>query len=167
MPARTAYLSLGSNLGDRQAAIEQAIGALEREGIYVIARSSIYETEPQDVKDQPWFLNLVARCETRCFPLQLLTTLLRIERELGRTRTRASRKGPRVIDLDLLLFGNTVMHTPELVLPHPRMLERRFVLEPLVEIAPELRHPETKELFSSYLGQVAGQKVKRFGANPR
>jgi 2-amino-4-hydroxy-6-hydroxymethyldihydropteridine diphosphokinase len=161
MRLRTAYLSFGSNLGDRRAALENAISALEQQQVHVIGRSSIYETEPQDVRDQPWFLNMVAQCETRFFPVQLLTIVLAIERELGRARTPATKRGPRVIDLDLLLFGSTVMHTPELELPHPRMLERRFVLEPLVEIAPELRHPATKELFSSYLGKVAGQKVKR------
>jgi 2-amino-4-hydroxy-6-hydroxymethyldihydropteridine diphosphokinase len=164
MPARTVYLSLGSNVGDRKDALERAIAALEQEQIRVVRRSSIYETEPQDVRDQPWFLNMVVQCETRFFALQLLTMLLRIERELGRKRTRAAKRGPRVIDLDLLLFGNIVMHTPELDLPHPRMLERRFVLEPLAEIAPELRHPETRELFSSYLGKVAGQKIRKLSA---
>ncbi|MBV9502266.1 MAG: 2-amino-4-hydroxy-6-hydroxymethyldihydropteridine diphosphokinase [Acidobacteriaceae bacterium] len=161
MALRTVYLSVGSNVGDRKGALDQAIGALEQEQIRVVERSSTYETEPQDVRDQPWFLNMVVRCETRFFPLQLLTILLRIERELGRKRTRATKRGPRIIDLDVLLVGNTIMHTAELDLPHPRMLERRFVLEPLIEIAPELRHPETRELFSSYLGRVAGQKIRK------
>ncbi len=161
MPVRTAFLSLGSNVGDRKGALEQAIAALEQEQIKVMARSSIYETEPQDVKDQPWFLNMVVQCETPYFPLQLLTILLRIERELGRKRARAAKRGPRTIDLDMLLFGNTVMHTPELDLPHPRMLERRFVLEPLIEIAPDLRHPETREPLTSYLAKVAKQKIRK------
>jgi 2-amino-4-hydroxy-6-hydroxymethyldihydropteridine diphosphokinase len=161
MPGKRIYLSLGSNIGAREEHLDAALAALERERVHVIARSSIYETEPQDVIQQPWFLNMVVECETSRFPLQLLALLLNVERQLGRVRkTGLPRRGPRVIDLDILLFGNVVMDVPQLTIPHPRMLERRFVLEPLLEIAPELRHPATKEPLVSYLGKVKGQKLR-------
>jgi 2-amino-4-hydroxy-6-hydroxymethyldihydropteridine diphosphokinase len=164
MPLKRVFLALGSNLGDREQNLRNSITAIEREHIRVLARSSIYETAPQDIIDQPWFLNMVIECQTRTFPLQLLATLLRIERELGRVRTNSMRRGPRVIDLDILLFGETIMNAPELVLPHPRMLQRRFVLEPLVEIAPELRHPETKQVLRNVLQSVRDQPLRRFTA---
>jgi 2-amino-4-hydroxy-6-hydroxymethyldihydropteridine diphosphokinase len=138
MQAKKIYLSLGSNLGDREQNLERAIAALERENIRVKARSSIYETEPRDVTDQPWFLNMVIECETEYFPLQLLAVLQRIEREMGRVRRGAPPRGPRLIDIDILLFGAVKMRTERLEVPHPRMLQRRFVLEPLLEIAPGL-----------------------------
>ena len=156
------YLSLGSNLGDRQENLNRALGALRREHIHVVAQSSVYETEPQEVVQQPWFLNLAVECETQYFPVQLLGVVERIERELGRERgPGAVQRGPRVIDIDVLLFGNLVMATPQLTVPHSRMLERRFVLEPLLEIAPDLRHPGTREPLSKYLRKVEGQKVRR------
>ena len=139
MQAKKVYLSLGSNLGDRERNLERAIEALERENIRVKARSSIYETEPRDVTDQPWFLNMVVECETEYFPVQLLAVLQRVEREMGRVRRGSSPRGPRLIDIDILLFGTVKMKTAKLELPHPRMLERRFVLEPLLQIAPGLR----------------------------
>ena len=104
------YLSLGSNLGDRAAHLEAAIGALNKAGIHVTAESSLYETEPQDVREQPWFLNLAVEAETTCFPVQLLAVVQRVERELGRVRTGAARRGPRVIDIDILLFEDVVMN---------------------------------------------------------
>jgi 2-amino-4-hydroxy-6-hydroxymethyldihydropteridine diphosphokinase len=145
-------------MGERHENIERALTLLEREQIHVVARSSVYETEPQDVTDQPWFLNIAVVCETRLFPLQLLTELLRIEREMGRVRRLP--RGPRVIDIDILLVGNAVIDTPRLTIPHPRMLERRFVLEPLLEIASELWHPVTKRPLRDYLSQVKAQKVR-------
>ncbi|MGA8028179.1 MAG: 2-amino-4-hydroxy-6-hydroxymethyldihydropteridine diphosphokinase [Bryobacteraceae bacterium] len=160
-PVKTAYLSLGSNLGDRKQNLMRALAALEDESVHLTARSSVYETEPQDVRDQPWFLNMAVACETQCFPLQLLTTVQRIERRLGRARAGPMRKGPRVIDIDILSIGNLVMETPRLVIPHPRMLERRFVLEPLLEIAPEWRHPKTSRPLSAYLSKLAGQKARK------
>ncbi len=161
MSLKKVFLSLGSNLGNREENLTRAIAALERDQLRVIARSSLYQTEPQDFAQQPWFINMVVACETRYFPLQLLATLQRIERELGRMRTSGVRRGPRTIDIDILLFGTTVMNTHRLTIPHPRMLERRFVLEPLLEIAPELRHPETSEPVSKYLSKVAAQKVNK------
>lgn len=161
MPMKRAYLSLGSNVGEREKNLDQALAALRREHIDVLAQSSIYETEPQEMVQQPWFLNLAAECETRYFPLQLLSVTERIERELGRERGAGVRRGPRVIDIDILLLGSIVMAAPQLTIPHPRMLQRRFVLEPLLEIAPELKHPETREPLSKYLKKLQGQKVIR------
>jgi 2-amino-4-hydroxy-6-hydroxymethyldihydropteridine diphosphokinase len=152
------YLSLGSNLGQREEHLERALALLEREQVHVVARSSIYETEPQDITAQPWFLNLAVACETQCFPMQLIAIVLRIERELGRIRRAPG--GPRIIDIDILLYGNTVIDTPRLTIPHPRILDRRFVLEPLVEIAPELRHPVTKKPLRDYLSNVKAQKLR-------
>lgn len=161
MALKRAFLSLGSNLRDRRANLEQALAALEREQVHVVARSSIYETEPQDVANQPWFLNMVVECESRFFPHQLLAVTQRVEREMGRVRTGAPPRGPRVIDIDILLFCNAALETPELMIPHPRMFDRRFVLEPLLEIAPELRHPLTKQPVSRYLSAVALQKLTK------
>ncbi len=162
MPEKRVYLSLGSNVGDREANLRRAAAMLDEEHIHVVKQSSFYETEPQDVAGQPWFLNSVAECETRCFPLQLLTILQGIEREMGRRReTGEMRRGPRVIDIDILLCGGAAMELPQLTIPHPRMLQRRFVLEPLAEIAPELRHPQTGELYRKFLPAVAGQKMRR------
>jgi 2-amino-4-hydroxy-6-hydroxymethyldihydropteridine diphosphokinase len=145
-------------MGERGENLERALALLEREQIQVIARSSVYETEPQDVAAQAWFLNIAVACETRFFPLQLLTALLRIEREMGRIRRLP--RGPRIIDIDVLLFGGAIIYTPRLTIPHPRMLERRFVLEPLLEIAPELVHPVTKRPLRDYLSGVKAQKLR-------
>jgi len=135
---KLAYLSLGSNLSDREAALRDAITRLESVG-HVVAVSSFYETEPVEFTQQPWFLNCAIGLETTKMPKQLMAALLRIERAMGRRRVK--KKGPRTIDIDLLLLGNTVMTSAELTIPHPAMHERRFVLEPLAEIAPDARHP--------------------------
>lgn len=160
--AKKVYLSLGSNLGDRAQNLEKALSALEQEKIWILKRSSVYETEPQDVAEQPWFLNMAVECDTRLFPLQLLGVLQGIERNLGRVRDRATlRNGPRVIDIDMLLYADVQMDTPALVLPHPRMFDRRFVLEPLVEIAPGLLRPGTKTLLSEGLKRLTAQKLRK------
>jgi 2-amino-4-hydroxy-6-hydroxymethyldihydropteridine diphosphokinase len=161
------FLALGSNLGDRERNLASALERLEAGGVRVVARSSIYETAPQEFLDQPWFLNQVLKAETSLFPMQLLRLTQHIERELGRERgPSAIPKGPRLIDIDILLFGHAVIDTPQLVIPHPAMLERRFVLEPLVEIAPELRHPATGKLFSSALPQLRSQQVRPWRPSP-
>jgi 2-amino-4-hydroxy-6-hydroxymethyldihydropteridine diphosphokinase len=160
MNEKTVYLSLGSNMGEREDRLAQGLDALEQEGVSVMARSSVYETEPQDLTEQPWFLNMVVECHTRALPLQLMNLLLRIEREIGRVRHASLQRGPRPIDLDILLFGNAVIDMPQLTVPHPRMLQRRFVLEPLLEIAPELRHPVTREPLRNYLAATLKQQVR-------
>jgi 2-amino-4-hydroxy-6-hydroxymethyldihydropteridine diphosphokinase len=144
------YLGLGSNLGDRQAHLEAAIKRIAELGT-IVAQSSFYETEPVDMAPSPsgapqWFLNAALALETELMPKQLLGRLLDIERTLGRKRSLASQapKTPRTIDLDILLFGSSIVEAPGLVIPHPAMHLRRFVLEPLAEIAPETRHPVFK-----------------------
>lgn len=160
-PSKRIYLSLGSNVGERKRNLELALEALEEEGVHILRRSSVYETEPQDVREQPWFLNMAAECETRLFPLQLLRTIQKVERGLGRMRGAGSvPKGPRTIDIDILLFGDIRLETPALTIPHPRMLERRFMLEPLLEIAPELLHPVSKEPVARSLAGVTKQKIR-------
>lgn len=163
MSSKKAYLSLGSNLGDREKNLNTALEALERESIHITARSTIYETAPQDVTDQPWFLNMVVQCETRYFPLQLLSALQRVERTMGRVRIGATPRGPRLIDIDILLFGAVKLHSESLTIPHPRMLERRFVIEPLLEIEPGLRDPVTKEPLLKRLSLLKNQVVKKGG----
>ena len=151
---KTAYLSLGSNIGDREANLRAAIDRLRPARV-----SPIYETEPVDFTEQAWFLNAAAEIQTDLMPRQLLALTQRIERELGRVRTVA--KGPRTIDIDILLFGSTVMRTKELEIPHPRMTERRFVLQPLADLAPDLRHPETHRSVREMLGALADTVVVR------
>jgi 2-amino-4-hydroxy-6-hydroxymethyldihydropteridine diphosphokinase len=158
---RTVYLSLGSNLGDREENLRQAIARLEAAGVRVSRRSSIYETEPREAPNQPWFLNQVIEAETDLFPRQLLARLQKVELDLGRKRLRP--KGPRTIDIDILLCGETIVRAKDLELPHPRLAERRFVLEPLAELAPDLRHPVTRLTVRQMLAGVAGQAVKRLG----
>ncbi len=139
---KTAYLSLGSNLGDRRANLRNAIGKLLNLG-NLLAVSSFYETEPVDFTDQPWFLNCAVALQTELKAEDFLPEIMAIEREMGRQRTRP--KGPRTIDIDILLFGKAVLRTPHLTIPHPAMHERRFVLEPLAEIAPDVQHPVLKK----------------------
>jgi 2-amino-4-hydroxy-6-hydroxymethyldihydropteridine diphosphokinase len=156
---KTVYIALGSNLGDR---VENLLLARERIAsphVRLTRASSIYETAPRDIVDQPSFLNQVVAAETTLFPRQLLARLLRIEHEMGRQRTIA--KGPRVIDLDILLFGDAVIHTAGLDVPHPRMAERRFVLEPLAELAPALRPPRSNRTVQEMLSKVMDQPVRR------
>jgi 2-amino-4-hydroxy-6-hydroxymethyldihydropteridine diphosphokinase len=136
---RTAYLSLGSNLGDREGNLREAIARLGELGS-VSRVSALYETEPVEVAgQQPWFLNCAAAVETELTPLEFLKRMLAIEQSMGRKRTEP--KGPRTIDMDIIFFGDEVLDTKELSVPHPAMQHRRFVLAPLAEIAPEAMHP--------------------------
>ena len=153
------YLSLGSNLGDRAAHLREAVEALAATGLRILRESSIYETEPRDLRDQPWFLNQVIEGETDLFPRQLLARTQKIEREMG--RRPGVEKGPRVIDIDIVLFGTSIVRTPELEIPHPRMTGRRFVLDPLAELSPDLRHPATRRTIREMLEAVMDQIVRR------
>lgn len=138
---KLAYLSLGSNVGDRAANLNEAIARLEDLGT-VVAVSSFYETEPVELAAQPWFLNCAVALDTEKMPKQLLAGIFEIEQGMGRRRVQT--KGPRSIDIDILLFGSSIVDTQGLTIPHPALHERRFVLEPLAEIAPEVRHPVFK-----------------------
>jgi 2-amino-4-hydroxy-6-hydroxymethyldihydropteridine diphosphokinase len=131
--------------------------------VRVLRTSRIYETEPVDNKDQAWFLNQVVEAETALFPMQLLTRIGRVERELGRVRT--VRKGPRTIDIDILFYGAAVVETQRLEIPHPRIAERRFVLAPLAELAPDLRHPVTHRSVRQMLEKAPPAVVHRFPVN--
>jgi 2-amino-4-hydroxy-6-hydroxymethyldihydropteridine diphosphokinase len=137
-----AYLSLGSNIGDRGANLQATIERLSQVG-NVLAVSSFYETEPMEVTSQPWFLNCAVSLETDKSPSQLLRGVLAIEQAMGRRRTQD--KGPRNIDIDVLLYGDLVVGEKGLHIPHPGLSERRFVLEPLAEIDPEAWHPVLKK----------------------
>jgi len=135
------YLSLGSNVGDREAQLRTAQARLSAVG-RVVAVSSFYETEPVEFTRQPWFLNSAVAIETNKTPQQLMAAILRIEEDMGRRRIQ--KKGPRSIDIDILVFADAIMESNELTIPHPAMHQRRFVLEPLAEIAPDVRHPVLK-----------------------
>lgn len=154
----TVYLSLGSNLGDREQHLRDAIERLTAPKLSVLRVSPIYETAPVDYLDQGWFLNLAVEAETSLFPLQLLGHTARIEHELGRTRTIA--KGPRKIDIDILFYGRAIIRSTRLEVPHPRMDDRRFVLAPLADLAPDLRHPVTHLTIRQMLAQAPDQRVR-------
>jgi len=167
--ASLVYLSLGSNVGDREAQLRDAqvrLGAAGR----VIAVSSLYETEPVEFTQQPWFLNRALALETSKTPQQLMSQILGIEEKMGRRRVQ--KKGPRFIDIDILLFNDTTLSdeaadSTGLTIPHPAMHQRRFVLEPLAEIAPEVLHPVFKKPIRELRDALpAGQAVKRL-SEPR
>jgi 2-amino-4-hydroxy-6-hydroxymethyldihydropteridine diphosphokinase len=156
---RIAYLSLGSNVGDRSGQLHDAIARLAAAG-RVAAISSFYETEPVEFTDQPWFLNCAVALETLMPPPELMKTLLAIEQAMGRRRTQ--KKGPRTIDIDILLYGNEIVDSPDLTIPHPAMQERRFVLQPLAEIAPEAGHPALQKTVRELLAELpSGQAVRK------
>lgn len=155
------YLGLGSNIGDRESLLRSALRELHKPDLRLRRASSVYETEPVGLRDQRWFLNLAAEFETELFPRQLLHRMQRIERQMGRRRMVAN--GPRTIDIDILLFGNAVVKTNELEIPHPRYRERRFTLAPLAELNPALRDPVTGKSMAQLLeGSTDLSRVRRF-----
>lgn len=146
-------------MGDREALLRSALDGLNAPNLKLLRTSSLYETEPIGFRDQGWFLNIVAEFETELFPKQLLHRMQKVELALGRRRTM--KNGPRTIDIDILLYGNVVMKTDELEIPHPRYCERRFTLAPLAELNPALRDPVTRRSMAEMLGMLAGQAAKK------
>jgi 2-amino-4-hydroxy-6-hydroxymethyldihydropteridine diphosphokinase len=157
----TIYLALGSNVGDREANLRDAVSLLAQSGITILKVSSLYETEPVDYLDQSWFLNAALEAQTNHSAAQLLAALRNIESQMGNKKPFP--KGPRLIDLDILVYGDETIATPDLQVPHPRMLLRNFVLVPLAEIAPTLRHPSWPANASELLaGSLDRSAVKRY-----
>ena len=148
------YLSLGSNLGDRRAHLKKALGLLG-ESVDIVSVSSVYDTEPVGVGEQPRFLNLVCRVNTNIGPMQLLSLIKGIESSMG--RDISLKNVPRVIDIDIILYGDTIMESPDLIIPHARMQERAFVLVPFAEIAPDVVHPVSGERIDELASRVEGR----------
>jgi 2-amino-4-hydroxy-6-hydroxymethyldihydropteridine diphosphokinase len=153
------YLSLGSNVGDRHQNLRTAVAALDDAGVRVRRISKIYETEPVDYLDQDWFVNCVVEGETVLTAAELLQALRRIEKKMGSAKAFA--KGPRIIDLDILYFDDAVIDSAGLQIPHPRMADRRFVLVPLAEIAPGLRHPVSQKTTAEMLQATSDRSEVR------
>lgn len=164
MSVQRIYLSLGSNLGDRAGNLRAAIAGLEAAGVRVLRVSSFYETEPVDYREQPWFLNCAVEAETELSAHALLRSLREIEAAQGSSKLIP--KGPRVMDLDVLLYGQETIDAPGLQVPHPRMLLRRFVLVPLAELAPALQHPSWDDTASELLVRCPDSSTVRLFAPP-
>ena len=153
------YLSLGSNVGEREVHLREAIARLQRVG-EIVSVSSFYETEPVEVTNQRWFLNCAVIVETKKSPKQVMAAILQLEHEMGRERLQ--KKGPRIIDVDIVLFADKIIHSTEVTVPHPAMQDRRFVLQPLAEIAPEARHPTSRKTVREMLEALpVGQAVRK------
>jgi len=153
------YLSLGSNLGSRDSNLKRAIELLHGPELRVARISPVYETAPVDMPDQPWFLNIVVQAETTLGPGELLARTQAVEQALG--RKRAAPKGPRKIDVDILLYGTSTVDEADLKIPHPAMGQRRFVLEPLADLAPDLCHPVDGRPFREMLAATLDQPARK------
>jgi 2-amino-4-hydroxy-6-hydroxymethyldihydropteridine diphosphokinase len=156
---KVVYLGLGSNLYNRAQNLRDAVERLQCSRLQILRASSVYETQAMYLEDQPRFLNIVVECRTDMFPRMVLARLQRIEKALGRIRT--VQNGPRIIDIDILFFGKFIIDAPDLQVPHPKLSERRFVLEPLVELVPDLIHPVAKKKVAELLALLPPQGVKR------
>ena len=160
---KTIYLGLGSNIGNREQMLQGAIDRLSAPNLIVKRVSSVYETEPVYLKEQRQFLNAVVEAETELFPMMLLSRIQKIELALGRKRSGAP-NGPRTIDIDILFYGSFTVTSEKLDIPHPRLHERRFVMAPMEELAPDFRHPRLHKTMRQLLAGVEGQKVRRVDA---
>lgn len=156
------YIGIGSNIGAREDNCLRAIGLLEENGLRITRRSSVYETEPWGVKDQQGFINMVVEAETDISPRELLVLLKRVENEMG--RQPGIKWGPRLIDLDILLFDDLIMEESDLTIPHPMMHRRNFVLAPLAEIAPEKVHPVLAKKIRDLLCDNSGNDVSEIAS---
>jgi 2-amino-4-hydroxy-6-hydroxymethyldihydropteridine diphosphokinase len=159
MAEQIVYLSLGSNVGDQEKNLQTALAALADVGVRVTRVSSFYETEPVDLREQPWFLNCVAEGVTEVPAVTLLREMRKLEARMGSKKLVA--KGPRLMDLDILLYGEETIDTPELQVPHPRLMERRFVLVPLAEIAPKLKHPAWRKTVTELAAETTDRSEVR------
>lgn len=155
---RTVFFSLGSNLGDRKSNLLNAINELEKDSIKIIKKSSFYLTEPVGNKDQAEFINIAVKAETILFPQDLLTHILDIEKRLGRVREKF--QGPRIIDIDIIFYQDMVIQSNDLIIPHPEMHKRNFVLLPLLEIEKDLIHPVLGNGIKDFIGDNKGKTVK-------
>jgi 2-amino-4-hydroxy-6-hydroxymethyldihydropteridine diphosphokinase len=160
MNVYTAYISVGSNIGDRHANCVNGINTfVEKSDAELIVQSKLYQTEPLYVENQEWFINAVFAIKTKRPPLELFNIAKKIEKKLGRNLT-AQRYGPRVLDLDILIVDNLIVRLPQLIVPHPRLHERRFVLQPFADIAPKLNHPELNKTIQELLFNLDDKNKK-------
>mgnify|MGYP001626246962 CR=1 FL=1 len=151
------YVAFGSNLGDRKSNILLAIDEMKKKSMEFLRISPMYETEPYGLKDQPKFINCAALVKTSYAPMELMDTLLDIEKSLGRVRT--TKWGPRVIDIDIIFYDNRMINFVDLIIPHPDMQNREFVLKPLADIAPNYVHPKLKKSVVELLNEIEGVKI--------
>lgn len=157
---KTVFIGLGSNLGDRNKNMQTALLKMKNSGLTVLRTSSIYETEPVGLKNQPVFLNMVIMAQTRHFPQTLFAILNKIERDLGRVRGKNEiHWGPRTIDIDILFYGDKIIQKKNLIIPHPHIAERGFVLVPMAEISPRFRHPVFKKSIRELLNESLDKSI--------